>query len=401
MNDVTKETEEVKQPQPQKSVREPLFHVVKRDALPVWKALLIRVGAILIGTVVCSILFAITMKENPLDFFVSIFEGCFKTERRIWILLRDTSLLLLVSMALVPAFRMKFWNLGGNGQILMGCLATTACMFYLGGKWPDGVVIPLMIVSGILAGMVWALIPAIFKAFFKTNESLFTLMMNYLASGIVVGVLKVWVKSGSGTLPPIGDANLPEIGNQYLLTILVAVLITALMYVYLRFSKQGYEISVVGESENTARYIGINVRKVVIRTLAISGAICGLTGLLLSGAINHNITSTMDDNMGFTAIMAAWLGKFNPLVIVATSFFINFIDKGVGQVNTDFGLTNSAFSEVAIGIIYFFIIGCEFFIQYKIRRNAGKSGGEKSSGKVRFSLKKLFFRRREEKGGEE
>ena len=139
----------------------------------------------------------------------------------------------------------------------------------------------------------------------------------------------------------------------------------------------------------------------VIRTLAISGAICGLTGLLLSGAINHNITSTMDDNMGFTAIMAAWLGKFNPLVIVATSFFINFIDKGVGQVNTDFGLTNSAFSEVAIGIIYFFIIGCEFFIQYKIRRNAGKSGGDKSSGKVRFSLKKLFFRRREEKGGEE
>ena len=299
------------------------------------------------------------------------------------------------------AFRMKFWNLGGNGQILMGCLATTACMFYLGGKWPDGVVIPLMIVSGILAGMVWALIPAIFKAFFKTNESLFTLMMNYLASGIVVGVLKVWVKSGSTSLLPIGDANLPEIGNQYLLTILVAVLITALMYVYLRFSKQGYEISVVGESENTARYIGINVRKVVIRTLAISGAICGLTGLLLSGAINHNITSTMDDNMGFTAIMAAWLGKFNPLVIVATSFFINFIDKGVGQVNTDFGLTNSAFSEVAIGIIYFFIIGCEFFIQYKIRRNAGKSGGDKSSGKVRFSLKKLFFRRREEKGGEE
>lgn len=397
MSDVTKDT--AKEKQPVKSVREPLFHVVKRDALPAWKALLIRLGAILIGMAVCSILFAVTMKVNPFGFFASLFNGCFGTERRIWILLQNTALLLLVSLALVPAFRMKFWNLGGNGQILMGCLATTACMHYLGGKWPDAVVMILMIVSGILAGMVWALLPAVFKAFFKTNESLFTLMMNYIAAGLVSWCLTIWVKSGSGTLPPIEDANLPQIGNPYLLTIFVAVLLTALMYVYLRFSKQGYEISVVGESENTARYVGINVRKVVLRTLAISGAICGLTGLLLSGAINHTVTSSMDNNMGFTAIMAAWLGKFNPLIIVATSFFIIFLNRGVAQVNTDFGLTNSALSEVVIGLVYFFVIGCEFFIQYKIRLRSEKDGGEKQSG-GRFRLKNLFRRQTGERGEE-
>ena len=139
-----------------------------------------------------------------------------------------------------------------------------------------------------------------------------------------------------------------------------------LMYFYLKYSKHGYEISVVGESENTAKYVGSNVKKVVIRTLIISGAICGLIGLLLSGSINYTVSEDMSNNMGFTAIMAVWLAKFNPFLIILTSALINFVSNGMRQVKMDFGYYNSAIANVVLGVIYFFIIGCEFFISYKI-----------------------------------
>lgn len=360
-----------------KTVQEPLFHVVKRDSMPWWKALIIRLGAIVIALIVCGIISAIVIKANPFSVYAEMVNGVFGTERRIWIFLRNTALLLGVALAVVPAFKMKFWNLGANGQVLIGCLATTACMQCLGGKLPDGVVILFMVVSSILSGIIWAVLPAIFKAFFKTNESLFTLMMNYIAVGLVSYFINIWVKSGSGVLNPISYANLPDLGNKYLLTIVVVAVLTVLMHVYLKYSKHGYEITVVGESENTARYVGINVKKVIIRTLVVSGAVCGIIGLLLSGAINHTVSADMVDNRGFTAIMAAWLAKFNPLVMVLTSLFIVFLDQGVSQVNTKFRLGNDAFSDIVIGIIYFFIIGCEFFISYKLKFRSGKKEEKK------------------------
>lgn len=348
------------------TVREPLFHIVKRGSLPLWKAIVIRATAIISGILFSSVLCAIIFGANPFSIIGSLFKGVFGTSRRFWLLFRDTALLLGVGLALIPAFKMKFWNLGGNGQILMGALVSVAIMRSIG---QNSTVLAniLMVICAVLIGMVWAVIPAIFKAFFKTNESLFTLMMNYIAVGLVSYFINKWSTNGSGVLGQISTGHLPEIANAHLLTIVVVAILTAIMYVYMKHSKQGYEIAVVGESENTAKYIGVNVKKVIIRTLAISGAICGIVGLLLAGSIDHSISEQTANNMGFTAIMVAWLAKFNPLIMILSSLLIAFLTRGMSQVQTDFGITNDAVSDIVVGIIYFVVIGCEFFIRYQLK----------------------------------
>ena len=357
--------------------KEPLFHIVKRDNLSTKTKVAFYAGAIFIGLLLGSIVCSLFSSGNPIKFFGSLFSGAFGTSRRIWLLLQGTALLLGVSLALAPAFKMKFWNLGGNGQILMGCLSYVAMMFYLGGKLPDFIVMLLGIIAAVVAGAVWAIIPAIFKAFFNTNESLFTLMMNYIASGLVATFITIWVKTGSGVLTPIDKGNIPDVGNRYLLTILVFFLLAGGMYAYLKYSKQGYEISVVGESNNTAKYIGINVRRVIIRTMIISGAIAGLVGAFLAGAIDHTVSTTSASNMGFTAIMTAWLATFNPLVMIASCLFITFVSKGMTQVRKDFKFTNDAIANIVIGIIYFSVIAVTFFLSYKIVFRDGAFDGIK------------------------
>ncbi len=350
----------------QTTAKEPLFHVVKRANISVKQKILIYSVAIVAALLICSVLCGIFAKGNPFGVLVSLISGPFKTERKIKVFFQDFALLVLVSMAVVPAFRMRFWNLGANGQVLVGCLASAACMFYLGGKVPDGVVNIIMIVSAIAAGILWAVIPALFKAFFGTNETLFTLMMNYIAEGLVGFFVSLWATDGSGVLRPMANGRLPMIVSQYFAVVFVAVLITGAVSVYLRFSKHGYEIDVVGESINTAKYIGINVKKVVIRTLALSGAICGVVGLLLTGGINFTVNSELHGGMGFTAIMTVWLAKFNPLMIIATCFFVSFITKGMAQVRLDFGFTDEATANIVLGIVYFCIIACDFLVNYRV-----------------------------------
>lgn len=357
--------------------KEPLFHIVKRDNLTTGKKALFYAGAIVLGLLIGGIICSLFSTENPFKFFGSLFSGAVGTSRRIWIFLQETALLLGVSLALAPAFKMKFWNLGGNGQILMGCLADVAVMFYLGGKLPDLVVMLIGLVCGVLAGAIWALIPALFKAFFGTNESLFTLMMNYIASGLVATAITVWVKTGSGVLTPIEKGTIPELGNRYLLPVLLFFLLAGAMYAYLKYSKQGYEIAVVGESNNTAKYIGISVRRVIIRTMIISGAIAGLVGAFIGGAIDHTVSTTSASNMGFTAIMTAWLAAFNPLVMIASCFFIAFISKGMTQVRKDFMFTNDAIANIVIGIVYFAVIAVTFFLSYRIVFREGAFDGIK------------------------
>ena len=348
------------------TAHQPLFHVVKRVDLEWWKKLLIYAVAIVAALLIGALLCGIFAERNPFEMIASLFSGPFKTQRKFRVFLQDFSLLLLVSMAVVPAFRMHFWNLGANGQVLMGCLATAACMFYLGGKIPDGWLNLIMIVSAIAAGVVWAVIPAIFKAFFDTNETLFTLMMNYIAEVLAAFFVSTWATDGSGVLAPMANGHLPMVVNQYFAVALVAVALTGAIAVYLRFSKHGYEIDVVGESVNTAKYIGINVKKVVIRTLILSGAVCGVAGLLLTGGINYTVNSELHGGMGFTAIMTVWLAKFNPIMIVATCFFVTFVNKGMAQVNMDFGFTDEATANIVLGIVYFCIIACDFFVNYRV-----------------------------------
>ena len=354
------------------AVHEPLFHIVKRDSMPKLNSFLIRIGSILFALIFCGILTMVLTGENPISVYVTMFEGAFGSTRKFWKLMQSLAMLLCVSLALTPAFKMRFWNIGGEGQVLIGGLATTACMILLGDKVPNGLLILIMVVASVLAGAIWALIPAIFKAKFNTNETLFTLMMNYVGIQLVSYFCMYWENpKGAGKIGIINRATeagwFPTIGGQnYLLNIIIVAIITVAMYIYLKYSKHGYEIAVVGESENTARYIGINVNKVILRTMALSGAVCGIAGLLLVGGTDHTISTSTADGRGFTAIMVSWLGKFNPIYMIFTSLLLVFLDAGADQISMIFGL-NQSFSEIITGIILFFIIGSEFFINYQLK----------------------------------
>ena len=366
----------------EKKIREPLVHISKRSGIAWWKNWLVRALGIVLALLFCAAVTYALTKENPISVYGAMIRGSFGTSRRIWNLSQGVAMLLCVSLAVTPAFRMRFWNIGAEGQVLIGGMATAACMILLGGKLPTPVLIVVMIAASILAGAIWALIPAIFKAFWGTNETLFTLMMNYIAIQVVSFFSLEWsMPKGSGQIGVINASTeagwLPTLfGQKYLLNVLVVLVITIAMFIYLRYSKQGYEISVVGESENTARYIGINVKKVIIRTMVISGAICGIAGLLLVGGTDHTITRDTAAGRGFTAIMVSWLAKFNPLYMIFTSFLLIFMQKGASEISTTFGL-NDSFSDILAGIIIFFIIGSEFFIQYSVK--FGRSHKEVSS----------------------
>lgn len=351
-------------------LKESPFHIVRRSDMPIWQTILYKAGSILFGFALLCLLLLIFAQANPIEVISNLFSGCFSSSRRTWRTFRDLALVLIVALALVPAFKMKFWNLGGNGQILIGDLAAIMCMFYMGNaNVPDWVIIIAMFFSSTLAGAIWAVIPAIFKSLFNTNESLFTLMMNYIAAGLVSIFISAVVTSGSGTLPLQTAGNLYSLaGNDSLFTVLVAVAVFITIFIYLRFRKAGYELEVVGESKRTARYIGINVDLVTIRTLAISGALCGLVGFLLAGSIDHTINADSARNLGFTAIMVAWLAKFNPFLMIGTSFLVAFLSNGMSAVQTAFSITNDSIGDIAIGLVYFSIIAIDFFISYKIVR---------------------------------
>lgn len=356
----------------EKKQREPLFHIAKRPALPWYKSWGVRAIAILAALVFAGLVAMALTGENPLQIYVTMFKGNFSSERRFWMLLQSIAMLLCVSLAVTPAFKMRFWNIGAEGQVLVGGLATAACMIMFGNKMPNWLLIIVMIVSSMLAGAVWALIPAIFKAKFNTNETLFTLMMNYVGIQLVSYFVILWENpKGSGHIGIINQSTqagwLPTIGSQkYMLNIIIVLAITVFMYIYLKYSKHGYELAVVGESENTARYIGVNVNKVIIRTMLLSGALCGVAGLLLVGGTDHTIATTTAGGRGFTAIMVSWLAKFNPIYMIATSFLLAFFERGASEISTIFNLDQS-FSDIISGIILFFIIGSEFFINYEIK----------------------------------
>lgn len=358
---------------------EPLFHIVKRGEMPFWKSWAIRAVTIVAALIVCALVTVLLTGQNPLGVYGTMIDGAIGTERRVWGLLQSIAMLLCVSLAVTPAFKMRFWNIGAEGQVLIGGLATAACMILFGNKLPNALLLPVVIVASIVAGAVWAVIPAIFKARYNTNETLFTLMMNYIAIQLVSYFTLVWsVPKGSGQIGVINRDTmagwLPTIGEyDYLLNIILVAVLTVVMYIYLKYSKHGYEISVVGESENTARYIGINVKKVIIRTMILSGAICGIAGLLLVSGTDHTITRDTAAGRGFTAIMVSWLAKFNPVYMVLTSFLIVFLQKGAVEISTIYGL-NDSFSEIITGIIIFFIIGSEFFINYKLKFRCAKKG---------------------------
>ena len=351
--------------------KEPLMHISKRDEIETWKSWLIRIIAVLLSLVVCAGVIVALTGLNPIEVYKGIFDGAIGTKRRAWMTIRDTLVLLCIAVGITPAFKMRFWNIGAEGQVLIGGVTSAAMMIYLGNSLPPVVLFPLMFLGSAAAAMIWGVIPAFFKAYWNTNETLFTLMMNYVATQVITYCIIFWENpKGSNSVGTINSSTkggwIPQLfGLDYGWNLVIVLALTVAMFIYLKYSKQGYEIAVVGESENTARYAGINVKRVILRTMALSGAICGIAGFIIVGGASHTISTSTAGGRGFTAIIVSWLSKFNTFVMILVSFFLVFMQKGAGQIASQFNLNENA-SDIITGIILFFILGCEFFINYKI-----------------------------------
>ena len=353
------------------SSHEPLIHISKRDGLVWWRAWLVRLISIVLALVVSALFIYAITKLNPLKVYGAMWEGAFGTNRRTWITIRDAMMLLCIGVGLAPAFKMHFWNIGAEGQILIGGCATAAVMIYCGSSMPTWLMLIIMFCVSAIAGAVWGIIPAVFKARWNTNETLFTLMMNYIAIQLTSFLVSKWENPvGSNAVGIINTDTragwFPEVfGQQYMLNVIIVMSLAILMFFYLRNSKQGFEIAVVGESENTARYAGISVRKVIVRTMAVSGGICGVAGFVAVAGASHTISTVTAGGRGFTAIIVAWLAKFNTFVMVVIAFLLIFLDRGAAEIASQFNLNEYA-SDVVSGIILFFILGSEFFINYRL-----------------------------------
>ena len=383
------------------TAKDPLIRLSKRNSMIWWKRWIVRVVAVVCALLVSALFIHFITKLNPIDVYKSMWEGAFGNAMpiirrlRLSATIKDICTLLLLGVALAPAFKMKFWNCGAEGQMLVGGIATAYVMINFGKKgWPAPVMFIVMLAAAIIVGAIWGLIPAIFKAIWNTNETLFTLMMNYVAIQITSYFVAKWENPyGSNTVGIINSGNqagwfrtwnLPEWVNNFFdptftTNVLIALIATVSMFIYLKRSKHGYEIAVVGESENTAKYAGINVRKVIIRTMLLSGAICGIAGFVGVAGVDHTISTSTAGGRGFTAIIVAWLAKFNTFVMVVITALIVFLDKGASQIASDFGLNEYA-ADIITGIILFFILGSEFFINYKM--HIGKTKADKLEKKI-------------------
>lgn len=362
-----------------KTHAEPLIRLAKRDALPLKKKAMIYTTAILAALIIDALFIVFVTGLNPFAVYGEIFLATFLTPMRFMWTLRDLVSLLCIGIALAPAFKMRFWNIGAEGQVLMGGFATAMCMLFLGQKLPTFLLFAVMLIASVAAGALWSFFPAFFKANWNTNETLFTLMMNYVAIQLVAFATNIL----RGQQSSLGTINMgtkigwfPKIlGYDFTLNIIIVVVLTVLMYVYLKYTKHGYEISVVGESEKTARYAGIDVRKVTIRTLLISGAVCGLCGFITVAGNQHTISTNTAAGNGFTAIIVAWLAKFNTFTMALISFLLVFLEKGAGQIASTYGL-NEYIADIISGIILFCILGSEFFINYKMIFRSKKNDNE-------------------------
>lgn len=368
--------------------REPLIHISQVNIGSAGTGILARnrrsvlvyALGLLFALILCGVILAMFTGLNPLTVYGSIVDGAFGTKRRSWETIRNIALMLCIGFSVLPAYRMRYWNTGAEGQVLIGACATAAVLIY-GKSWPAWMLYIVGPAVAILAGMLWAVIPAFFRTRWGTNETLFTLMLNYIAMQVVSYCIVYWENpAGSNSVGLINGKTkagwLPNVaGNSSLGIIIITAALLLFMFYYLNYTKHGFEISVVGGSERTAAYAGINVSHVIIRTMLLCGVMAGIAGYLLVAGVAHTISTTLVDNRGFTVIIVAWLGKLNPFGMLLISFLLVFMDRGASQIASEFSL-NSDFADILIGVILFVILASEFFIHYTVHFRSGKARQE-------------------------
>ena len=286
--------------------KEPFIRLSKRESMAPWKVWSIRIGSILLALVLGGLVIANT-GANPIKAYGTLLSGSLGKPTAIRQTVKIAVPLRGCALAIAPGFKMRFWNIGAEGQITAGAIAASYYALFWADRLPALPLILIMAVVGALAGGLWGLIPAFFKARWNTNETLFTLMMNY----IVIGIVR-WLqggpwegREGSQIIPMFAEnACLPRVFGIHCGWIIVLVLVI-LMHIYMTYTKHGYEIAVIGDSINTARYAGMNVGHVMMRTMFLSGAISGLVGFIIVSGANGTLNADVAGGVGFTAITVA------------------------------------------------------------------------------------------------
>ncbi len=354
----------------------PLVRLARRDGMPRARVWAIRGGSFVAAILLGALIFAV-LGQDPVRAYGTILSGSLGTKTALRQTVKLAVPLLGTALAIAPCFKMRFWNIGAEGQITAGAMAASYFALFWYDKLPSPVLLVVMGLAAALLGGVWAWIPAFFKARWNTNETLFTLMMNY----IIIGVVKYlqggpWEgKPGSQIVPNFhAQAVLPKVFGVHCGWIVVLAL-TVFMFVYMKYTKHGFEIAVIGESENTARYAGMNVGWIIMRTVFLSGAICGVVGFLVASGANMTLYDSVADGAGFTAITVAWLAQLNPFAMVAISVLLALLDKGAGTLQTRMAVPASI-SDIITGIFLFCMLGCEFFIRYRVLFRAKKEAAK-------------------------
>ncbi len=357
-----------------KTRREPFVRMVRRENISAVQVTLIRVLAVVCALITGGLII-LFLGHNPFAVYKDMIVGSLGTNAVLTETIRIAIPLLITAMGISLAFKMQFWNIGGEGQILFGGIAASYFALFYVDKIPHVPLILVMCAAGMLAGGLAGLLPALFKAKWDTNETLFTLMLNYIA----ICLLKYlqngpWKDPRLRGFPKIAmfeaAAKLPKVFGIHIGWI-IALGLVVLLHIYLNYTKHGYEISIVGESPRTAKYAGMNVGKILVRTMFISGALAGLAGFIQVSGADYTLNEATSGGVGFTAITVAWLSKLNPIIMVFVSFAIAILKKGSNKIQTTFKIPASA-AEVLTGVILFFMLGCEFFINYKLIFRSGK-----------------------------
>ncbi len=348
--------------------KKPFIHVVKRKELPRSKTIILRIVAFVLALMAGG-LFMLFIGCNPMEVYGTILMGCFRSTMAIQATVKILIPLVIAALGVSLAFKMRFWNIGAEGQIIMGGIFASYFALYH-PNWPHFILLLVMFIAGALGGALWAYIPTFCKVRFNTNETLFTLMLNYIALYIIC-----FLRDGPWADPNSpGFAKIPTFfDNATLDTVLgvhsgwiIAIILVVLVYIYMNYTKEGYELSVVGGSSATAAYAGMNVKKIMIRTMLLSGGICGIGGMIQATGADATLSVGVAGGVGFTAIIIAWMAQLDPRVIVVISALFAILEKGSRVVESNMGISADS-SAVLQGIILFFIMGCEFFFRYSFR----------------------------------
>ncbi len=360
--------------------------IERRLRQPRWLSVAVPVASVVFALLVAALVLVAT-GHNPLTTYHQLVDAAFLQTGSIGQTLISATPLAFTGLAAAAAFRMKLFNIGAEGQMYMGAITGAAAGLYLGGRGgPSAFVIAAMVVAGCVGGVVWALIPGILRAFFKTNEILTSLLLNYVAGYVLTYLIfeseSYWrqTKGFNATVFPTGkplphNAIWPgwmihaQGGLEVPLGAGFAVLAAVVVWLLYSRTRFGFEAQVLGDSDRAARYAGVRVRRKILAVMALSGAVAGLGGASQVGDFAHALdgdpNGLQKQGFGYSGIVVAALARYNPFAVVLVAFLIGGLQNAG---NTLQGATFPAgLVGVIQGIILFSALGGELLIRHRIR----------------------------------